>query len=222
MAGAGVSKAAQRRYHSGMTNLALSWRALGIGALGFLGLACGKAGSGDAAPSGTYRSVESDQITLELRKNGTISLSAQGVGTSNGTYRVDGEKLILAIDNTERVFIRDGDCVENREYGKFCKGGKAGEAANQSTRSLTSEPGGTWVASNADGTFTLEFQTGNRLSLSVVPTAGAPETSEGTFRVEGDMIYATLSQSVPLVLKFVNNAYESTSFGLLMRFVKRN
>ena len=57
-------------------------------------------------------------------------------------------------------------------------------------------------------------------SLSVTPTTGKSETSEGTFTIEGDKIYATVGQGVPMVLMFVNGTYQSTWFGLPMKFVK--
>lgn len=93
---------------------------------------------------------------------------AAGAESSSGTYAVDGEKLIVTVDAQQHIFIRDGNCIEDRlnVFGKLCKGGKTGEAANVSTRNV-------------------------------------------------------LVQGALLVLKFVNDGYESTSFGLLMNFVRQ-
>jgi hypothetical protein len=195
--------------------------ALVIGSASLL-QACGSGGGSGAG--GTYASVASEELTLELKSGGTAVMSAAGLGASSGTYTVDGEKLIVTINNQSHTFIRDGNCIQDQlnVFGKMCKGGRAGEASNVSTRSVPTAPSGTWVATNADGEFKLEFKAGNRLALTATPAGGgAPDTREGTFTIEGDNIYATLSEGVPMVLKFVNNAYESTAFGLPMRFVKQ-
>ena len=199
-----------------------------------LGLACsgGESGSGgDGSPggdssagvTGTYSAVNGDPIALEFKSGGIFSMAASGLGASSGTYTVDGEKLIVSVEGQTHTFIRDGNCIEEPRqiFGKLCKGGKSGETSNVSTRNVPTTPAGTYVATNADGEFRLEFKSGNRLSLTVTPPGGRPDTQEGTFTVEGDAIYATLAQATPIVLKFVNNTYESTSFGLPMRFVRQ-
>lgn len=201
-----------------------SLRALLIGWVCLLPQACGKSGPGGGSDDGTYASVGGDGLTLELRSGGSAVMTAAGLGSSNGTYTVDGEKIIVTISNQTHTFIRDGNCIEEplHVFGKLCKGGKAGEAANVSTRNLPATPAGTYVATNADGEFKLEFKSGNTLTLTATPAGGgAPSAKDGSFTIEGDKIYATLDQSVPMVLTFVNNAYESTSFGLPMRFVKQ-
>jgi hypothetical protein len=60
------------------------------------------------------------------------------------------------------------------------------------------------------------------LTLTATPAAGgSPDARDGTFIVEGRQVHATLSSGDPMVLTFVNDGYESTSFGLPMRFVKQ-
>ena len=86
---------------------------------------------------------------------------------------------------------------------------------------MPTTPTGTYVATNADGEFRLEFKPGNRLALTLTPVGGQPGTREGTFAIEGDVIYATLAQSTPVVLKFVNDTYESAAFVLPMKFVRQ-
>ncbi len=179
--------------------------------------------AGGSGISGTYTSVEDDALTVQLEPGGVFGMAAAGMGSSSGTYTVDGEKVIVTVDGQTHNFVRDGGCIEDRlqVFGKLCKGGKAGAAANVSTREVPKTPSGTYVASNADGEFRLEFQPGNKLILIATPVGGQPDRQEGTFIVEGDVIHATVGLSVPLVLRFVNNTYESTSFGFPMTFVKR-
>ena len=43
-----------------------------------------------------------------------------------------------------------------------------------------------------------------------------------TFAVEGDVVQVTTEMGDPLTLQWVNGAYESTSFGFPMKFVKQN
>jgi hypothetical protein len=103
----------------------------------------------------------------------------------------------------------------------MCKGGRAGAAANVSTRTPPVTTG-VWSATNPDGEFVLEFQPGNAFHFSATPTDGSPAVrTEGTFVVEGDTLHATLADGTPLVLKWVNSGYDSTAFGLPMRFTKR-
>lgn len=187
-----------------------------------LALGCSGGGSGGGA-SGAYAAVNGDPITMEFKSGGKFEMTATGLGTSSGTYTIDGEKLIVSVDGQTHTFIRDGNCIEEPRqiFGKLCKGGKSGEATNVSTRNVPTTPAGIWVATNADGEFKLEFKPGSRLAMTLTPAGGQPDTQEGTFTIEGDVIYATLAQSTPMVLKFVNDAYESTSFGLPMKFVRQ-
>ena len=188
--------------------------------------ACGggsNSGSGGGPGSvGTYSSVGSDGMTFELKAGGVVELRAAGLGSSRGTYTLDGEKIVVSIDNQTHTFIRDGSCIQDQRnmFGKLCLGGRAGEATNVSTRSMPTD--GIYVATNADGTFRLELKPGNTLSLSVTPASGNPDTQEGTYVIEGDNMHVRLgAQGVPMVLLYVNGAFESTSFGLPMKFVKQ-
>lgn len=189
-----------------------------------LGLACGSDGSGSGAGSGagaTYTSVGTEGIRFELKAGGVVEMSAAGLGSSRGTYSVDGDKILVSIDNQTHTFIRDGSCIQDQHdvFGKLCLGGKAGEATNVSTRSMPSS--GTYVATNADGTFRLELKPENTVTLSVTSPTGTPDTQEGTYTVEGDRMHVRLAQGVPMVLLFVNGGFESSSFGLPMKFVKQ-
>lgn len=185
-------------------------------------LACG--GGSDSGVSGTYASADGAPVSIELKSGGSAALSAAGMGSSSGTYTVNGERIVITVDGQSHNFIRDGDCITDDlgMFGKLCKGGKAGAAGNVSTRNVPTTPTGTYHASNADGDFTIEFKPGNTLTMTATQAGGGqPESHDGTFTIEGDAIYATLPEGVPLVLKFVNDGYESTSFGLPLRFVKQ-
>ena len=196
------------------------------------------AGSGSGSPpavggtgggiSGVYTSVDTDEIQLEFRSGGTVVFKQgafkQGGGQGSGaTYTVDGEKVIVDFGSQQITFIRDGDCLTDalHVFGKMCKGGQAGAAANVSTRDVPVAHEGTYVASNADGEFTIQFQPGNRFTLSAQPPGGAARSQEAKFKQEGDTLYATLEDSTPMTLKWVNRTYESTAFGLPMKFVKK-
>ena len=178
--------------------------------------------------SGVFTSVDSDGIKLEFKSGGTVVATMGDEQGKPGTFTLDGEKVIVDFGGQQTTFIRDGDCIEDaqRLFGKMCKGGKAGAASNVSTRDLASMREGTWIATNADGEFKIEFKPGEKFTFSFVPVAGSqmgdkPFTMEGTYVVEGDTLYTTLDHSKSMVLKYVNNSYESMAFGLPMKFVKR-
>lgn len=195
--------------------------ALVIGYAGILLQACG--GGSSAGLGGTFSSVENDALTMQFKSGGTVVMAAAGLGSSSGTYTVDGEKILVNIDNQRHTFILDGKCVEEPRqiYGKLCKGGKAGAESNVSTRNVPTVPSGTYVATNADGAFKLVFKPGNTLTLSMTPTVGNPGVVEGTFTMEGDKLYARVGNGTSMVLTFVNNTYESSAFGLPMKFVRQ-
>lgn len=190
---------------------------LALGALILLQACGGGSGSG---LGGTYTSAEDNPLTMELSSGGGVTMTVGGAASSKGTYVVDGEKVIITIEGQQHTLIKNGNCLEDQlgVFGKMCKGGKAGAATNVSTRAVPVAPTGTWVASNPDGRFKLEFGAGNTVTLTATPQAGTADTRSGTFRVEGDEVYITLAQGEPMVLKFVNGGYESTSFGPMMRF----
>ena len=206
-----------------MPSLRFLAAAITIGGLGLSEPGCAGTGAG-AGVNGTYTSAEDNNpLTMELTSGGGVVMTVPGVGASKGTYTVDGEKIIVTVEGQAHTLIRDGNCVRDQllVFGKMCKGGKAGGASNVSTRQVPVTPTGTWVATNADGQFRIVFGAGNTLTLTATPTSGQADTRDGIYKVEGDEVYATLAQGEPLVLKFVNDAYESTSFGPLMRFVKQ-
>ena len=176
--------------------------------------------------SGVYTSLDSAELSIQFKSGGVVVFAAGDAGTSQGTYTVEGEKVIVDVNGVKSTFIRDGDCIKDNldVYGTLCKGGKAGAAANVSTRSLPTAPSGVYVATNEEGTFKIEFKPGNKLTFNATPAAGVPGTPqvhEGSFVIEGDQLHVKLNDGTPLVLQFVNNIYESTSFGLPMKFVKQ-
>jgi hypothetical protein len=95
-------------------------------ALVFL-LSCGGGGSG-----GTYTSVADDGGTLQLKSGGAFTLNIPGLGASQGTYTVDGEKFILTMDGQTHTLVKTGNCLEDQRqvFSRMCIGGKVGEAAN--------------------------------------------------------------------------------------------
>lgn len=187
---------------------------------------CG-GGSGGGGVSGSYTSVDVAEVGAEFRSDGTVVFSMGGERGQPGTYTVDGEKILVDFNGQKLTFVRDGDCIEDlqRMFGKLCKGGAAGAARNVSTRTPAPTTG-TWAATNADGTFTLALQSGGKLTFSMTPAAGSqmgdkPMSTEGTFELEGDTLFVSLADGAPMVLKWVNGAYESSAFGLPMRFMRK-
>jgi len=195
-------------------------------AAGWLLPGCGGGSSGGGV-TGVYTAVDAAEIEAEFRADGTAVFSMGGEQGEPAQYTVDGEKLIVDLGGQRVTFIRDGDCIEDLQqlFGRMCKGGAAGAAANVSTRTPAPTTGA-WSATNTDGTFSIAFEAGNRLSFSATPAAGSqtgdrPMESDGTFELEGDTLYVQLSDGMPMVLKWVNGAYESSAFGLPMKFTKK-
>ena len=190
---------------------------------------CSKSGSnsdgnaGAAAGSGgTYSAANGDPIKFEFKSGGTVEMDGGPMGSSKGTYTVEGEKFLVTMDGRTYTFIKDGNCIEDNlhVFGKLCIGGRAGAESNVSTRSAPATTG-TWVATTSDGEFKLEFKPDNKLTLTLTPPGGQPSAKEGSFSVEGDVVQVTLELSEPMTLKFVNDSYETTSFGFPMKFVRR-
>jgi hypothetical protein len=187
--------------------------------------ACGDSSSGGSSSgfSGTFTAVEDTALKFEFKSGGKVVVTLGDLGSSTGTFTVDGEKILVDLEGQRHTFVRDGNCIEepNHVFGKLCKGGKAGLSSNVSTRKIPNPPTGTWVAKTEEGDFAVEFKAGNKLSLSMTPPGGKPEAKAGKFVVEGDTLHATLDLGEPLILQYVNDGYESMSFGFPMRFVKQ-
>jgi len=198
----------------------------------FAGLACSKpgpaSGAGDAGGASatslaaSYSAANGDPLSFEFKPGGVVAMDGGPLGSATGTYSVDGEKLLVTMNGRTYTFIKDGSCISDvlSVFGKLCIGGQAGAEANVSTRGAPPTTG-TWVAASTDGEFKLEFKAGNKLTLTLTTPGGQPNSKEGSFVVDGDVVQATLDQSEPLTLKFVNDGYETTSFGLAMRFVRQ-
>ena len=194
-------------------------------------IACGGGGGADSSSSaggtgatGTYSSVNDDGLTFEFKSGGVVTMAAPRMNASStGSYTVDGEKLIVTMDGRPYTFVRDGKCIEEPQhiFGKLCQGGKAGAASNVSTKKAP-DVTGTWVATNADGEFKIEFKSASQLTFTgTMAGGGKTNTEAGTFVVNGDRVNATLQQGMPLILQFVNDAYEPTSLGLPLKFTRK-
>jgi hypothetical protein len=184
-------------------------------------------GGGGGGVTGTYSSVETDAIQARFDSDGTVRFSMGGEHGEPAKYTIDGEKILVDFQGQKLTFLRDGDCIEDLQgvLGKLCKGGAAGAAANVSTRTPAPTTG-TWSATNTDGTFTIAFASGGKVEFSATPSSGSqmgdePMQNHGTFQLEGDTVYVQLSDGVPIALKWVNGAYESSAFGLPMKFTKK-
>ena len=194
--------------------------------------ACSKAGSNSdsganagsaSGAGGTYSAANGDPLSFEFKSNGKVEMNGGPMGSASGTYTVDGEKFLVTMPGGPTyTFIKDGSCVEDqlRMFGKLCIGGRAGDASNFPTRGAPATTG-IWIAPSSDGEFRLEFKPDNKLTLTLTPPGGQPSSKDGTFIIEGEVLHVTLDQSEPMVLTFVNGGYETTSFGLPMKFVRQ-
>ena len=190
---------------------------------------CGGSGSGSdasgaASPTGAYTSVNDDGLAFEFKSGGVVTMTAKAMNVSStGSYTSDGDKLLVTIDGQQHTFIRDGKCIQEGRhiFGKLCQGGKAGEASNVSTRKPPVTEG-VWAGSNADGQFRIEFKPGNKVTLTATMAGGGKtDTEDGTYVVDGDRVDVRLPGGMPLILQFVNNAYDTTSFGLPLKLTKQ-
>ena len=182
---------------------------------------------GGGGITGVYTSVDVDEVTAEFKSGGTVVFTMGKDQGKPGKYTVEGEKIIVDFDGQKTTFIKDGDCIEDLQhmFGKMCKGGAKGAAKNVSTR--TPPPvTGTWVATNEDGEFKIDFQPGDKFTFTMTPAPNSQMgdkmfTKPGKFEIEGDTMYTTLDDGTPMVLKWVNGAYESSAFGIPMKFTKK-
>jgi hypothetical protein len=169
--------------------------------------------------------VAGDGGVLELKSGGAFSFTVPGLVVSQGTYTVEGEKYLLTMDGQTHTLIKTGECLDDARavFSRMCIGGKAGEAVTQGAAAPGVEGAtGTWMAATSDGAFTLEFKPGNTLAVTLTVPGGSPDTRQGTYTVEGRTIHARLGEGgEPMVLTLVNGAWESTSFGFPMKFVKQ-
>jgi hypothetical protein len=180
--------------------------------------ACG-GGSG-----GTYTSVGDDAGVLELKSGGAFSFTVPGMGTTEGTYTVDGEKIMLTMSGQTHTLLKTGNCLEDQRmiFSRMCVGGKAGDASSAAASGVVAEaPSGTWKSTSELGEFTLEFKGGNTVSLTATAPNMPADSRQGTYVMEGRMVNVRLDGGEPLVLTFVNGAYETMSFGTAMKFVKQ-
>ena len=195
-----------------------------VAGLTLLGCGGGSAGSSGGS-GGTYTSVADDAGVLVLKPGGTYSFTVAGLGTSEGSYTIDGEKILITMGGQTHTFIKTGECIEDARqmFARMCIGGKAGEAVTQGAAAPGVESAtGTWKAATGDGEFILEFTSGSTLAVTATVPGGSPETRQGTYTVEGRTIHARLGEGGdPMVLTLVNGAWESTSFGFPMKFVKQ-
>ncbi len=190
---------------------------------GCSGSRSGADGPGDEAtvPTGRYVSVWNPELSVVLLPGGGLELAIAGVGKSVGRYRVEGEKVILSWEGQEHTVIRNGSCLEDPQarFDRSCIGGPAGAATNRPTRVIPA-PEGTWSARSSDGDFRIDFLPGNRLRLSATPPGEEADIREVEYALAGDRIDATVGVD-PMVLSYVNGAWETTSFGFPLRFVRQ-
>jgi hypothetical protein len=184
------------------------------------GTSSGSSGGGGSV-NATYTSLDTanEKLTVQFKSNGTVHMSSD-IGTDEGTYVADGDKITVTVKNQKFTFIRSGNCIEDiTVFGKLCIGGKAGEAASAATP--PKGPSGTYVATHEVGDFKLEFRAGNALTLTATPKGEKTETGDGTYTIEGSTIYVNLPLGEKMTLTYVNDTLETSAFGFPLKFIKR-
>jgi hypothetical protein len=65
------------------------------------------AGCGDSV-RGTYQAEGGVPMTMEFKSGGKVTISAMGE-TKEGTYKLDGDKVIVTMDNEPATFVKQKD-----------------------------------------------------------------------------------------------------------------
>jgi hypothetical protein len=81
-------------------------------------------------------------------------------------------------------------------------------------------PTGIWVATATEASYQLTFGPGTAVTLDFRPIMSLGASETGTFRTQGNLVYLD-GLDRPIVLTPVNGAYQSTSYGSLLTFIKQ-
>ncbi|HEV8195365.1 MAG TPA: hypothetical protein VGP87_01890 [Gemmatimonadales bacterium] len=81
-------------------------------------------------------------------------------------------------------------------------------------------PTGIWVANATEATYQLTFGPGTAVTLDFRPLLSIGTSETGTFRTQGNQVYLD-GLDRPIVLTYVNGAYQSTSYGSLLTFMRQ-
>ena len=80
---------------------------------------------------------------------------------------------------------------------------------------------GTYEAKSPEGTMSVEFKSGGKMSMTMTEAGGRPETKEGEFLVDGNKVTLQISGGIPLTLTKNGKVLEAAMFGEVLRFEKK-
>lgn len=187
---------------------------------------------------------------ISFRSGGKVRITAMGM-TKVGTYEIDGKEVLITVGAETNVFtIDDKGCVVGGGFlGKYCKGGDASAgaaaAANSGgTKAAEKSPGagneaggekrtaavdgaalsGRYKTGDAKMNITLDFQSADKLRITVAGKQTRKESRDAKYKVTGDRVTITVPDgSPPLVLTRKGNVLEGAPEGetMKMSFVKQ-
>lgn len=159
---------------------------------------------------------------ISFRSGGKVRITAMGM-TKVGTYELDGKEVLITVGAETNVFtVDDKGCVVGGGFlGKYCKGGEASDkAAPESSAALS----GRYKTGDAQMNITLDFQSADKVRITVAGKQAKKESRNATYKVAGDRVTISVPDgSPPLVLTRKGNTLEGAPDGeaMKMKFAKQ-
>ncbi len=98
------------------------------------------------------------------------------------------------------------------------KGEGGGGASGKSPTSLS----GSYEFKHPEGTMTIEFVDGSNFKMSMLDAGGgSPDTSEGTYTINADLVSLLVPGGIPMQLNIKGNKLEGSVMGQNMIFIKK-
>lgn len=190
---------------------------------------------------------------ISFRAGGKVRITAMGM-TKVGTYEIDGKEVLITVGAETNVFTIDAKgCVVGGGFlGKYCKGGdgggesppagadagraKGGAAPPAAGKDAASEKravaaasdsaalSGRYKMGDAKMSVTLDFQSADKLRITVAGKQAKKESRDAKYTVAGDRVTINVPDgSPPLVLTRKGNVLEGAPEGetMKMTFVKQ-
>lgn len=205
-----------------------------------------------AALDGDYTGVGNAFFEkISFRGGGKVRITAMGM-TKVGTYEIDGKEVLITVGAETNVFtVDDKGCVVGGGFlGKYCKGAEVSEKSAPATKdaapakdgatsaaasgakpnATTAAPesgaglSGRYKTGDAQMNITLDFQSAEKVRITVAGKQAKKEARNATYKVAGDRVTITVPDgSPPLVLTRKGNTLEGAPDGeaMKMKFAKQ-